>query len=158
MKFIVLLRHGIAEEKAAGGSDAGRELTPEGRRKMKDIARALAEIFPEAETIYSSPLVRAVQTAESVAKAYGERMSVEQTESLKPGATPREFRKFLESIEIDFAIFAGHEPTMTEIMLDLTGIRAPELSLKKGGFYGVRFEGGAAHLEWMVAPKILRAG
>lgn len=158
MRFIVLLRHGIAEDKGAGKSDTDRELTSEGRRKMKDVARAIAEIFPEAEAIYSSPLVRAIQTAEAVANAYGDRLRVQRTDALKPGATPREFRKFFDQISGDFAIFAGHEPNMTEIMLDLTAIRAPDLSLKKGGFYGVRFEEGGAHLEWMVPPRVVRAG
>ena len=157
MKFIVLLRHGIAEDKGAGKSDFDRQLTEEGRRKIKDVARAIADVFPEAQAIWSSPLVRAMQTAEAVARAYGGRMPVEQTDSLVPGATPRDFRKFLGRTGEDFAVFAGHEPTMTEIMLDLTSIRAPELSMKKGGFYGLRFDDGIAHLEWMVPPKVVRA-
>lgn len=158
MKFIVLLRHGIAEDKAPGQNDADRELTAEGRKKMKDVARALAEIFPDAEAIYSSPYVRAVQTAEAVAKAYDDRFSVRTTDSLKPGAAARDFRKFLDSLKGDFAIFAGHEPNMSAIMVDLTGIHGSEFSLKKGGFYGVRFEVGVATLEWMVPPRVVRAG
>ncbi len=158
MKFIVLLRHGIAEETSARKADADRELTAEGRRKMKDVARAFAEIFPEAEAIYSSPLVRAVQTAEAVVNAYREKLRVQITDSLRPQANPREFRKFLDQIEGDFAIFTGHEPNMTEFMLHLTAMPPSGLSLKKGGFYGVRFEGGSAHLEWMVPPRVVRAG
>lgn len=156
MKFIVLLRHGIAEDKRPDRNDAGRELTPEGRKKMKDVARALAEIFPEAEAVWSSPLVRAMQTAEAVVKEYGDRLRVQTTDSLAPQASPREFRKFLDSLKGDFAIFTGHEPNLSAVMLDLTGMQG-DVSLKKGGFFGVRFEGGAARLEWMVPPRVVRA-
>jgi len=154
MKFIVLLRHGIAEDKRPDKNDADRELTPEGRKKMKDVARALVDIFPEAEAIWSSPLVRAMQTAEMVAKAYG--VEVQTTDSLEPRASVREFRKFLDSLKVDFAIFTGHEPNMSAIMLDLTGMQG-DVSLKKGGFYGVRIEGGVSQLEWMVPPRVVRA-
>ena len=42
-------------------------------------------------------------------------------------------------------------------MLDLTGMRShSEIELKKGGCYGIRVEDGAAHLEWMLPPRILR--
>jgi len=154
VKFLILLRHGIAEDKSPGMTDADRALTAEGRHKMKDIARALAEIFPDAEVIDSSPLVRALQTAEAVAAAY-RHLRVEQSDALKPAGTLPEVRALISGIDREFAILTGHEPNMTEIMMDLTGVRGP-LSLKKGGFYGVRME-GTPTLEWMVPPRIGRA-
>jgi phosphohistidine phosphatase len=145
MKFLVLLRHGIAEEKTAEKPDADRELTDEGRRRMKRTARALAELFTAAEAIYSSPLVRCVQTAEIVAKAYG--LEVKTSDALKPDGDVADARKLLPSA--DFAIFVGHEPNLSAIMLDLTKMRG-EIALKKGGCYGIKFDGRAARLEWML--------
>ena len=152
MKFLVLLRHGIAEDKSADMTDAQRQLTDEGRRKMKEIARSLARIFPEAEAIYSSPLVRAVQTAEPVAKEY--KLSIEQTPALTPQSTPEDFRKLLQQIKVDFAIFVGHEPNLSNIMLDLTKMRG-DVELKKGGSYGIDFE-AFGKLAWMLSPRVLR--
>jgi phosphohistidine phosphatase len=153
MKFLLLLRHGIAEDKLADKTDAERELTDEGRRKMKEIARSLARIFPEAEAIYSSPLVRAVQTAEPVAREYG--LSIDQTPALTPQSTTADFRKLLQEIKVDFAIFVGHEPNLSNIMLDLTKMRG-HIELKKGGCYGIDFEAGGK-LSWMLSPRVLRA-
>jgi phosphohistidine phosphatase len=153
MKFVVLLRHGIAEDKSPDKPDAERELTDEGRRKMKEIARSLARIFPEAEAIYCSPLVRAVQTAEPVAKEY--KLSINETRALTPQSTAEDFRKLLEEIKVDFAIFVGHEPNLSKIMLDLTKMRG-NIELKKGGCYGVDFE-GSPKLAWMLSPRVLRA-
>ena len=81
--FIILLRHGVAEEKGIK-PDRERRLTDDGNRQMKRTARALAALVPDAEAIYSSPLVRAYETAEWVAKAYG-KLRIETTAALEPG-------------------------------------------------------------------------
>jgi phosphohistidine phosphatase len=156
-RFIVLLRHGIAEDRTVDKPDAERKLTEAGKRRMKKIAKSLARNFPEAEVLISSPLVRAVETAEAVAKAYGGELRMETTELLEPGADVRDFRRLLADTKAQFAIFVGHEPNLTKIMLDLTAMRSHnDIELKKGGCYGLRVEDNAAHLEWMLPPKILR--
>jgi phosphohistidine phosphatase len=156
MKFLILLRHGIAEARTADKADDDRELTDEGRRRIKRVASALTRAFPAAEALYSSPLVRCKQTAEVVAKAYGGALEVTTTDALRPEADPDEFRSLLDKSGVEFAIFVGHEPNLSEIMLALTNMRG-EVELKKGGCYGIRFEDGSARLEWMLPPRILRA-
>jgi phosphohistidine phosphatase len=62
-----IMRHGPAEDRAASGRDFDRSLTPSGRTRVHDVARALRDKDEEPLLIYSSPLVRALQTAEIVA-------------------------------------------------------------------------------------------
>ena len=150
MKFLVLLRHGIAEDATPEKSDADRELTAEGRRKMEEIAAGLAYVFPEAEEIYSSPAVRAMQTAEPVAREYG--LKIKASDLLAPAQSSR---KLVDQVEVEYAIFVGHEPTLSKLMKELTKISG-EIELKKGGCYGIAFEGDSARLEWMLAPRVLR--
>ena len=150
MKFLILLRHGIAEDATPEKNDLDRELTPKGRRRMEAIAAGLARVFPEAEAIYSSPAVRAIQTAQPVAKAYG--LKIEKSDALAPGVSPREL---VDQVSVDFAIFVGHEPTLSALMQDLTDTRG-QFELKKGGCYGIAFEGGSPRLEWMLSPRVLR--
>jgi len=150
MKFLVLLRHGIAEDPTPEKSDADRELTAKGRRRMEAIAEGLARLFPDAEAIYSSPAVRAMQTAEPVAKEYG--LKIETSDALAPGQPSR---KLIEQVAVDYAIFVGHEPTLSGLMLELTKTEG-EIELKKGGCYGIAFDGDSAHLEWMLPPRVLR--
>lgn len=59
---LLLVRHGEAEDDAA--SDEERALTGNGRRRMRKSARLLAEQIAGIDLVYTSPLVRAVQTAE----------------------------------------------------------------------------------------------
>lgn len=158
--LIILLRHGIAEDKGGDKPDAERRLTREGNEKMKRISRALAELFPDAEAIYSSPLVRAYETAEWVTKAYGGKLEVETTAVLAPGHDSEEFRGLLRrSGGHKCAYYTGHEPHLTTLMLALTETQTgSDLSLKKGGCYGVDLDDPAAtgRLRFLLAPALLR--
>ena len=155
-RFVVLFRHGIAEPQEASKPDAERSLTKEGNDRMKEIGRGLAELLPKADAIFTSPLVRAVQTALWISKGYGERITVQTTNALVPGASPAELREFLAGTRERRIIFVGHEPNLSTNCVDLTGLSG-RLELKKGGCYGIRIdEEGNASLEWMLPPKVLR--
>jgi phosphohistidine phosphatase SixA len=153
-RFVVLLRHGIAEKKGAK-PDAKRALTAKGHAAMKQIAAALAEIFPDAGVIYSSPLRRCVQTADWVARAQG--LEVMETEALSPDGDGDQVRKLIERSDAARIICVGHEPNLSQTMLALTHMRG-EIELKKGGCYGIRWvEGEEPQLEWMIPPHVLTA-
>jgi phosphohistidine phosphatase len=79
---VYLLRHGIAEEPAPGESDADRELTPEGRTKLRDNLRIAAEAGAEPTLILSSPLVRALQSAELAGQVLRYKQEILQTDNL----------------------------------------------------------------------------
>lgn len=155
-RFLILLRHGIAEERTEDKKDEDRSLTAEGHARMKEIARGLGRILPKAQRIVSSPLLRAVQTALWVSKGYRARVEVTTSDTLAPGATAKQFLAFVKTIREQRVIFVGHEPTMTEHLQALTGVTCA-FELKKGGCYGVRLHpDGTALLEWMLTPRILR--
>lgn len=158
-RLIVLLRHGIAEPKGEGKPDADRSLTKEGHARMKQISRGLAEIFPKAEAIYSSPLLRCVQTALWVSKGYRENLRPQTTDALVPGASADALRKFIESAKERRLILVGHEPNLSDGFQKLLklGGTGESLELKKGGCYGVRIDDdGSARLEWVLTPRVLR--
>src|SRR5215210_5316150 len=94
-RFVVLLRHGIAEDRVGEKTDEERSLTPEGHARMKQIAKGLERAFPKAQVIYSSPLLRAVQTALWLSKGYRSRVKVNTTDALIPGASTKQFADFI---------------------------------------------------------------
>jgi phosphohistidine phosphatase len=157
-RFLIFLRHGIAEDATEEKKDEDRSLTSEGHAKMKQIARGLERAFPKAQAIYASPLLRTIQTALWVSKAYRSRMTVNTTDALAPGATRKQFQALIASIDVRRAIIVGHEPTLTAAVRALTGLEASQpLELKKGGCYGVRLNAdGTAVLEWLLPPRVLR--
>jgi len=156
-RFVVFLRHGIAEEQTAGKRDEDRGLTREGHARMKQVARGLESALPKVQAIYSSPLLRAVQTALWVSKGYKSKVNISTTDLLAPGTATKQLLAFIRAIPEQRAIFIGHEPTLTVAMASLTGIGLTALELKKGGCYGVRIASdGSATLEWLLPPRILR--
>src|SRR5438094_453544 len=94
-RFVVLLRHGIAEEKSEGKTDADRSLTSEGHARMKQIAKGLERAFPKAQAIYSSPLLRATQTALWVSKGYRLRIKVNKIDVRSIGPAEVETARFI---------------------------------------------------------------
>ncbi len=157
-KFIVLLRHGIAEDRSDAKKDEDRSLTSEGHARMKQIARGLERIFPKAQAIYSSPLLRAVQTSLWVSKGYRSRIKVNTSDFVRPGTSGKEFVVFLQSLPERRVIIVGHEPALTEHFIRLIGLKNPDrIELKKGGCYGLRLRAsGSASVEWLLSPKVLR--
>ena len=157
-RFIVLLRHGIAQPRGTE-PDESRELTADGHKRMKQIARGLNLVFPKAEAIVSSPLRRCVQTAEWVVKAFHGELELQTNAALRPETDVNALRKLIEETPARRIILVGHEPSLTEGMLHMTKMRSDgDVELKKGGCYGIRIdEGGDAKLEWMLPPRVLRA-
>jgi phosphohistidine phosphatase len=156
-RFLVLLRHGIAEEATPEKKDEDRSLTTEGHARMKQIARGLERALPKAQAIYTSPLLRSVQTALWVSKGYRSRVSINTTDALAPGASTKDFLALIDGIEERRAIIVGHEPTLTDFVSALVDLGDANVELKKGGCYGVRIgSDGKAMLEWLLPPRVLR--
>lgn len=156
--FVILLRHGIAEAKGSQ-PDATRELTDEGRKRMREIGRAISRLVREPGAIISSPLRRCVQTAELVVRAYESPPALTHDAALAPDAGAAALRDLIVATHAATMILVGHEPGLTTGMLALTGMTVRgEMSLKKGGCYGLRMgPGGEATLVWMLPPRVLRA-
>jgi phosphohistidine phosphatase len=157
-RFVVFLRHGIAEERSSDKKDEDRGLTAEGHAKMKWVARGLERALPRVGAIYSSPLLRAVQTSLWVSKAYRSRVNVTTSDALAPAAKTKDFLDLIASIPVTRAIVVGHEPSLSDNVRKLTRLSHPDaIELKKGGCYGVRLRpDGTAILEWILPPRILR--
>ena len=165
MKLLVI-RHAIAEDKDAfattGQSDDLRPLTDEGRKKMRRIAKGLCELVPDLDTLASSPLVRARQTAEIVAKAYRRNID-EFTDTLRPDARYQDGLSWLGEHKMKGAVaIVGHEPHLSEFVSWLMfGDEQSRLELKKGGACLLAFNGApsraGARLEWLATPGQLRS-
>lgn len=151
-EFAILLRHGIAHPRGTMPEET-RGLTKEGHKRMKEIARGLSRIRPTVDVIYSSPLVRCVETAQYISKRYD--LGFTTTDALRPDAKSKELRELLRSTTGRVVVCVGHEPSLSAMMRHLTKMRG-RTELKKGGCYGVRFEEETAHLEWMLSPRVLR--
>jgi phosphohistidine phosphatase len=157
-RFVVLFRHGPAEDHSADKADSDRSLTSDGHAKTKRAARGIRDIFPDADTLFASPLLRAMQTALWLTKAYGDKLKIQVTDALLPAADPALLADLIASQPGRNVIVVGHEPHLSDSFAHLVGIRGSlRADLRKAGGIGIRLdESGRGTLEWMLAPRMLR--
>ena len=119
MKLYVM-RHGPAEDFAASGLDGDRSLTASGRERVKLVAKLLRESDEAPRMIVSSPLVRALQTAEIIASETCVE-HVETSRDLAPGGNAHAFVMALAREERKRVMVVGHEPDLSSLIEALLG-------------------------------------
>jgi phosphohistidine phosphatase len=157
---LLIVRHAIAVPHGTPEiPEDARPLTPRGKRRFRDAARGLARICGRPDVLLSSPLVRARQTADIAADAWG-KVKVKEEPVLAGGS----FEKIASVLDTHtgkklVAIF-GHEPDVSIVLARLLGTTASErLTFKKGAAAlvdvpGRMADGGA--LIWYLPPRVLR--
>jgi phosphohistidine phosphatase len=143
-----LFRHGDAEPHGAR-HDADRRLTAKGEKQARMAGEALARLGLEFAAVYTSPRVRARDTAHLAAAALKADPLIHQP--LSAGFDADEARALLAAAgDGARVLLVGHEPDFSQTVHDLTGAR---IDLKKGGIAGVRVDGSAAELIDLLRPK-----
>jgi phosphohistidine phosphatase len=145
-----LLRHGEAEPHDAR-PDAERRLTDRGREQARAAGRALAALKVQVHLAFTSPRVRARDTALLACEALG-------IEPIEHAALSAGF-DVADALELVAAagpeqrvVVVGHEPDFSQVVFDLTGGR---IDLKKGGIAAVRLDGTHGELIVLVRPREL---
>ncbi len=150
---ILLVRHAQAVEEAPGLGDAGRWLTEKGRKTMRRMARWLDEKNKRRPVVvWTSPLVRAVQSAEIVAAGAGYEGEVKAISELNPGRDPGDLVRLLGTYEADGPLaLVGHEPSLSLIAAALLGQDLPG-GIKKSGVVAIEWTGGKGTLRFVRDP------
>ena len=156
---IYVLRHAIAEDAARGQSDEDRSLTDEGRKKLAAVMERAAAAAVEPTLILTSPLKRAVQTAEIAAKVLGHTSALVRTDALTPDSSPQQVWNVLRERRAEAAILlAGHEPQLSHLVSYLLSAPALQVDMKKAGLVRIDMDTfkGEPHgiLKWMLVPKL----
>jgi phosphohistidine phosphatase len=137
MKRLYVVRHGIAVDHAdSAGPDGSRPLTGKGRKRFERAARAFAKHEGKLDLILTSPLVRAVQTAEILAAAVAHR-EVAVLEELDPSFGVASLFEALagRAGKARSVALVGHEPQLSSVLTALAHLpaaQAAQLDFKKG--------------------------
>jgi phosphohistidine phosphatase len=156
---LYVMRHGAAEDQSESGADGDRALTPAGRERTRGVGKALADAGEAPVLIITSPLVRAVQTAEIVALVtkLGEREgTVEVRRAVAPGGDGVRLVHKLASEQRKRVMLVGHEPDLSALVASLTG--SFERPFEKSMVVALSLppEGGRARLRFVLEPKTLK--
>lgn len=155
--LLYLVRHADAEVKKPGMSDFERELTELGRETTEKMATALKRMGLKIDIIVSSPLVRAVQTAEIFREIMGVQSDVVKLNELIPGSDFQELMKIIFSLKAENVLAVGHEPHIGEFLGWIIGLKKP-IEFKKNTTACVEFSGlfgPGGSLKWLIHPDMI---
>jgi phosphohistidine phosphatase len=158
---LYLVRHAIAADRGSEWpDDSKRPLTERGMNRFKDAVKGLRRLDVAVDEIFTSPLVRARQTAEILAAGLDGKPPIKVLDALAPGHTSASVMAQLARVAKRRRIaLVGHEPDLGELAAHLIGA-GRALAFKKGGIcridLGSLTSKRAASLTWFLPPNVLR--
>jgi phosphohistidine phosphatase len=160
---LFVLRHGDAGKTIpSGSSDSKRPLTVAGEKEMIIISKALKKMGIRLDVILTSPLKRAHQTADIVAKEFKAQNKLRQMRELSPEGDKKALYQSLSSFKEGTSILlVGHNPYLSEMVSEVvTDDSSVRLDLKKGGIVRIRVTAPApklkGELRWIITPRLSR--
>lgn len=157
-----LFRHGIAidREDPTCPSEHERFLTPKGIAKTQAAAQGLRALGLKPNIILSSPLLRAVQTAEIACEAFAYPVKkLRQIDALKPDGKPGDLFDELSGLKAEQVLCVGHAPNLDEVLAFAIGSHTTVTALKKAGLGSVEIESFSpprGAIIGIYSPKALR--
>ena len=156
--ILYFLRHGKAGQgDPSDPTDDARELTDTGVAELRAAAPLWRRLNLRPDVILSSPLPRALQTAELFAAGIHSPHDPVIDDRLRPGADWADLAQSLAAHrDTRRVMFVGHEPDFSLAIQALTSARA--VRMRKGGLACVEFPGipepGAGEVAWLLDPDL----
>ncbi len=164
---LFILRHGIACDPGEDGlpenlPDARRPLSAKGRQRLSRATKAMQAMELKFDAVVSSPLLRALQTAQIVTEALDLRRKLILTDHLAPDGNPKLLIEQLNEpgLRAKNILLVGHEPYLGKLIaLLIAGSTTAAIDLRKGGLAKLEIEklryARCATLAWLLTPKQL---
>jgi len=154
---VLLMRHGEAVDSDAASSDYHRWLTDAGRRTVTTVGEMLTRMDLHYDCIYTSPLVRAVQTAEilaAVQPGFDGPLRVHPALSTEEGTTAQALEPLEHAGEDALIVMVGHMPKVGVLASHL-GRLAHAPSFSTSSVFLLAIEDGRGRVQWMLDPRTL---
>ena len=157
---LYLMRHanaGIRRENPA--LDAKRALVKDGKDQCILMARMLSALKVQADVIVSSPLKRALQTAQLVGTELGYEAKVEVSAALGPDADYAAFLRLVEKYsDREDVLMVGHNPNLFKFLGQLiTGNGGAGVRMRKGTVARIAMDKHPPLLQWLIDPRMARS-
>jgi phosphohistidine phosphatase len=151
---LCFLRHGEADWPNWTKPDDERPLTERGRKELKRVAKFLERLKFMPDSILTSPLPRASQTAEIVGQRLGIELQVEP--ALAHGFNLERLRRLLAKRDAECVMVVGHEPEFSEVIGKLSG---GKIKISKAGVVLLEINRACTSgtLLWLFPPKFSKA-
>jgi phosphohistidine phosphatase len=164
--ILIFFRHGLALDRSEsitkGVEDGDRHLLKEGKEKTKKMGEVLGRLGFKIDEIFSSPFLRAVETAEVLKKTLEIKGNIIISEDLLPERNFPDFLSYLRNRNTlsEVMLFVGHEPNLSHLVSTVLGGKKSFIEIKKSGFVVLEIDtvadlpAGNGKLQAVVPPKI----
>lgn len=131
---LVLWRHADAIDLELVGDDMLRTLTPKGDKQATKMGAWLDRQLPAGTKVFSSPALRADQTARALDRKY------KTSPALAPLASVEDLLELVHwPNATGCALVVGHQPTLGKTIARLLGLSEQECALRKGAVWWLRY-------------------
>jgi phosphohistidine phosphatase len=165
---LFILRHASAGVRRANPLlDVKRPLDKDGKSQCLQLAHVLNALKLSFDLVVSSPLKRSQQTAQLVATETGYEQKILISNALAPSATFAHFQRLLrECSAFENVLIVGHNPNLTQFLGQILGVGATDdpagstparIRLRKGSLARLSLQRGAAVLQSLLDPRVVRA-
>lgn len=156
---LYLMRHanaGVRRDNPA--LDTKRGLIREGKDQCILMARMLVTLRVEVDVIVSSPLKRALQTAQFVGTEMGYDAKVEVSAALAPDGDFADFQKLIDKYaDRNDVLIVGHNPNLFKFLGRLiTGNGGAGIRMRKSAVARVDMTKHPPLLQWLIDPRMAR--
>lgn len=155
---IYLIRHGDSEKVSSTGKDFDRHLTTNGKLILLNAVEYWKEIIPSIGCIFSSPYLRAVETAAIIKYIFGIKEEVIKDQRLAPGSNTMDLINLALDCNKDSIAFVGHQPDCSDHISQLTSGSGVSVSFSPAAIAGIKFSGkvrlSAGILEFLIPPSV----
>ncbi|MGI4855157.1 MAG: SixA phosphatase family protein [Janthinobacterium lividum] len=163
---LYLMRHGSAGTRRSNPLlELRRPLDKAGKRDCLLLGNTLTSMNVSFDLVVSSPLKRSLQTASLVGTETGYEQKILLSDALSPSAIFPQFEKLLvECAGHESVLIVGHSPNLVQFMgmlmqppqMNKAGRPPAAVRMRKGSIAKLNFERGAATLQWMLDPRVVR--
>lgn len=151
---LYLVRHAEAEKLQPGRKDSDRKLTRDGKDRIKNAADQWLHFIKKPDFICTSPYVRAVETAEIIAKSFDFKKEIIIDKSLAAGCLTKDLIELVNSLDGEDIMVVGHQPDLSEHVSNLISARGAFIEFKKASIAKISFNGrinlSKGYLEYLI--------
>lgn len=155
---LYLIRHSLAENISTNKKDFDRELTEEGKLIISKASSAWKNYLGHIDVVLTSPLTRAMQTAEIISTNLQEIPNLIKDNNLGTGSRTADLIDLLNSIEYKNVIVVGHQPDLSHHINNFCGTGSFNLAFPPASLAKIEFENnikyGRGRLIYFVPPII----
>lgn len=155
---LYLIRHSIAENISIDKKDFDRELTEEGKFVIKKTSEAWKNYIGNVDVVFTSPLKRAIQTAEIISSNLQEIPNLIKDNNLGTGSRTADLIDILNSLEYKDVVVVGHQPDLSQHINNFCGTGSFNLAFPPASLAKIEFDNsikyGRGRLIYFIPPII----